>query len=475
MVNLCQDLPETKLSKNDFEEFKTANAETLNDKVSIETFNEYKTNNEKRITDIQNVIDATDSDLESVVKNFDTYVAALDTKVSNDTFNAYKTSNDASVALKVNATDFDAFKRSNSIALDSKIGNDTFDAYRTANEKTIANKTNTTDFNAFKTSNTEELNGKVSNNVFDNYKTTNNAAVAKKLDTTTFNTYKTANDTAVGKKLDTTTFNTYKSSNDTAVASKVNTSDFNAFKTSNTAAIAKKLDSSLLDHPNLKTTIYNPISLGTSVTSTQWANIKNGTFKGLWLGAYWTIGGVVYRIVDFDYWLGKGQTMECTAHHLVIMPDNVMLKKVAFTTILDNTYGGYMTSTIRKEKIPSVQTTISGHFGSAHMLKHSIAITNLYHAGHADSVWVDSYVELPSVMMMLGNIGTVYHNGITVDNTQLSLFSKVPNKIISNANYWLRDISDSSGVLVVDLNGSVRSFLLSSTTPGIRPVFGICG
>ena len=43
-------------------------------------------------------------------------------------------------------------------------------------------------------------------------------------------------------------------------------------------------------------------NLGTSVTSEQWAAIKAGTFKDLYLGDYWSIGGMDYIIAAFDYW-----------------------------------------------------------------------------------------------------------------------------------------------------------------------------
>ena len=48
--------------------------------------------------------------------------------------------------------------------------------------------------------------------------------------------------------------------------------------------------------------IYRGKNLGAVVTEEQKANIKNGTFKGFFLGDYWTIGGYTWRIVDFDYW-----------------------------------------------------------------------------------------------------------------------------------------------------------------------------
>lgn len=44
--------------------------------------------------------------------------------------------------------------------------------------------------------------------------------------------------------------------------------------------------------------IYRGKNLGSVVTEEQKTNIKNGTFKGFFLGDYWTIGSYTWRIVD---------------------------------------------------------------------------------------------------------------------------------------------------------------------------------
>ena len=48
--------------------------------------------------------------------------------------------------------------------------------------------------------------------------------------------------------------------------------------------------------------IYRGKNLGSVVTEEQKTNIKNGTFKGFFLGDYWTIGRYTWRIGGFDYW-----------------------------------------------------------------------------------------------------------------------------------------------------------------------------
>ena len=67
--------------------------------------------------------------------------------------------------------------------------------------------------------------------------------------------------------------------------------------------------------------IYRGKYLGSAVTSAQWTAIKNGTFDDLFVGDYWTIGGVNWRIAGFNYWYNTGDT-NCTKNHAVIVPDS---------------------------------------------------------------------------------------------------------------------------------------------------------
>ena len=53
-------------------------------------------------------------------------------------------------------------------------------------------------------------------------------------------------------------------------------------------------------------TLYRGKYLGTSVTATQYTAISAGTFEDLYIGDYWTIGGVNYRIAAFDYYWNCG-------------------------------------------------------------------------------------------------------------------------------------------------------------------------
>ena len=77
--------------------------------------------------------------------------------------------------------------------------------------------------------------------------------------------------------------------------------------------------------------IYRGKSLGSSVTAAQYDAISDGTFAGLYIGDYWTINEVSWRIAAFDYWYGAGDTA-CTTHHALIVPDAAIASNIAMNS-----------------------------------------------------------------------------------------------------------------------------------------------
>ena len=88
----------------------------------------------------------------------------------------------------------------------------------------------------------------------------------------------------------------------------------------------------LVDMTNInnRRQIFRGKYLGDTITAEHRDNIENGTFKDLWLGDYWTIGGHNWRIVDFDYWYAptSGYNGTIQKHHLVIMPDDTITRTI---------------------------------------------------------------------------------------------------------------------------------------------------
>ena len=77
-------------------------------------------------------------------------------------------------------------------------------------------------------------------------------------------------------------------------------------------ASAKNLTSGLSTLTSAGAYAHNSVArganLGSSLTDAQSAAIRDGSFNGLYLLDYWTINGVNWRIVAFDYYYGTGDT-----------------------------------------------------------------------------------------------------------------------------------------------------------------------
>lgn len=222
--------------------------------------------------------------------------------------------------------------------------------------------------------------------------------------------------------------------------------------------------------------IYRGKNLGAVVTEEQKANIKNGTFKGFFLGDYWTIGSYTWRIVDFDYWYNCGDTA-FTTPHLVIMPDNPLYNAQMNETNI--TTGGYTGSLMYTENLDQAKTLAASAFGDL-ILTHREYLINAVTDGHASAgAWFDSTLDLPNEIMMYGchvyaamNNGTVIPTNYTIGKTQLALFTVVPKLISNRATFWLRDVVSSAHFARVGNTGGTNSSH-ASNSHGVRPVFAI--
>lgn len=230
---------------------------------------------------------------------------------------------------------------------------------------------------------------------------------------------------------------------------------------------------SLENHKN----IFRGKNLGSVLTSSQRVAIQNGTFKGLWLGDYWEINGVKWRIVDFDYWYNTGD-VTFTNHHLVIMPDTSLYSYAMNTS--DTTTGGYVSSNLRTAGLEQARSAIADAFGSA-LLSHREILCNAVADGAASgSVWCDSDVEIPSEIMMYGhphfsivsNTSTLVKSH-TVCKTQLAMFRIAPEMIHSvDFDTALRDVASATDFAFIDNTGTCDAGKASNNR-GIRPLFAI--
>lgn len=231
------------------------------------------------------------------------------------------------------------------------------------------------------------------------------------------------------------------------------------------------------DNAGAHNSIYRGKNLGTTVTEEQWEAISSGTFTDLYIGDYWVIGGVNWRIAAFDYYLNCGDT-SFTKHHAVIVPDTCLYNAQMNTTNV--TTGAYKGSAMYTANLAQAKPTINSAFGSSHVLSHRIYLSNATSNGRASAgEWTDSTVDLMCEHMVYGSgifspvsDGSSVPNNYRVEKGQLPLFALEPSRICNRATWWLRDVITAAGFAYVGGNGAAN-YTDASYSIGVRPAFCI--
>lgn len=208
--------------------------------------------------------------------------------------------------------------------------------------------------------------------------------------------------------------------------------------------------------------IYRGKYLGDTVTAEQTAAIADGSLEDLFIGDYWTMSGVNYRIADFDYWYRTGfpEANRVEKHHVVIVPDTSIATGQMNGS--NTTSGGYRNSLMKSK----MNDTISA-------LPQGIRSRLLVHNALLDGTWTETSVDLMNEIMVYGcYILADNSNKQTSENRQLSLFRMSPQARYAGGNYWLRNYANATEFTLVSYYGDASKDAATSTY-GIRPVFAI--
>ena len=239
---------------------------------------------------------------------------------------------------------------------------------------------------------------------------------------------------------------------------------------------------SLTQKAGFHNSIFRGSSLGGSITAAQWAAISAGTFDDMFIGDFWFINSVKWRIAAFDYWLGCGDT-QCTTHHVVIVPDTCLANCKMNNT--DATTGAYVgsdwyTGNNSNAGKSTANAAINSAFGSEHILSHREYLKNVVSNGfESGAAWYNSTFELMTEQMVYG--GKIYGNvmngstapySFTTDKSQLPLFAIAKEYILADDGWWLRDVARGTAFAQVSGHGSAGYFGASNVF-GVRPAFGI--
>ena len=223
--------------------------------------------------------------------------------------------------------------------------------------------------------------------------------------------------------------------------------------------------------------IYRGKYLGNTYTAAQQAAVAAGTFDDLFIGDYWTINGVNYRIAGFDYYLNNGDTA-CATHHMIVVPDTCLYTHVMNDS--NTTEGGYYNSKMHTSGLDSAKTTAASAFGASHILSHREFLCNAVSNGRPSGAsWYDCTVELMNEFMVYGhsvflpgNDGTNVPYNYTVSKGQLPLFAHRHDLICNRATWWLRDIVTAALFAFVGYSGRADS-RTASFDGGVRPAIPV--
>ncbi len=215
--------------------------------------------------------------------------------------------------------------------------------------------------------------------------------------------------------------------------------------------------------PEMHRNIFRGQYLGESITEEQRIAIREGSFQNLYVGDYWEINGVKYRIADINYWrnVGYPESEKLQKPHILIVPDTILGSGQMHTS--NSTSGGYKSSTMKNARLNQIANSLPDAFKN-------ILIS---HRMFSDGAWINASVDLMNEVMVHGTyICTDNSNKQTSDTQQLALFGLVPELKTIGVNYWLRNVAGSQTYTLVSQYGDASTDAATSTY-GIRPVFAV--
>ena len=185
--------------------------------------------------------------------------------------------------------------------------------------------------------------------------------------------------------------------------------------------------------------------LGTTITDAQNTAIKNRTYDDLFIGDYWTINGVNWRIVAIDYYFNAGDT-NFDKGNIIVMPDTVLYNAQMNET--NTTAGAYAGSLMRTQNLNNARTVAQNAFGS-HLANHRILLANSVNSSGPDNwAWYDSDgVELPNEVQIYGTRawGSALKGfDVATQKQQFPLLALAPQFVNIRQAYWLQDVSSNS-------------------------------
>ena len=235
--------------------------------------------------------------------------------------------------------------------------------------------------------------------------------------------------------------------------------------------------------------------LGSSYTAAQRAAITSGEFDDLFIGDYWTIGGIDYVICHFDYYWNCSDD-QVNYHHVIVMPRGNMTNLSGITVVgseslangtfqwgTSDTGGGYIGSRMRTVIMPACDNKVKAAFGSDKVHAISELYPNSFESasdGRAKGCgWTSTVLicDLCNETMVYGfqvwGQGNAFGNmayEVGIDKWQLAIFRLDPSFANTRADWWLRSVGSGSDACLVGNNGLAYDGGVTNAF-GVRPRF----
>lgn len=217
--------------------------------------------------------------------------------------------------------------------------------------------------------------------------------------------------------------------------------------------------------------IYRGKNLGRSLTNIQLQGIKDGTFKDLYIGDYFTFGDNKLYVAHFDYFiLMSVQNLKATPeHHVVLVPSRVLL-----FSEFSNEGERYGNSILRKTIESQTIRSTMGDLPNVRDVKVDVQYDSS-RKGNLSAIYGSITCNtgaLTSQMVIGQNLTCQYEdiNHYFPSSQQLALFRHNPLAITSNADWWLADSASLGAVIAVDMYGTFYK-KYASQRAGVRPFF----
>ena len=228
--------------------------------------------------------------------------------------------------------------------------------------------------------------------------------------------------------------------------------------------------------PSAHNALYRGKNLGSVMTTEQAAEVAAGTFRGLWLGDYWTNGGREYVIAGFDYWYGLRGV---SRHHIAVVPKYSVSGNAMHSGRMTN--GVYYTD-MYQSVLPGFRTQFQNVFGNR-IIPHPVVFISSYDAQSNPKAYtsLDVDISIPDPgMVSTSGWTTGISDGVTRNRSSgnrllpIVLLNSAFANTSSNDGYWLNASYGPSSVAYMRNDGSIDQSN-PANSKFVWPIFAVSG